>query len=180
MDAPWSWIGFLLFIPVLVALDLGVLGRARTVMSFSANAFARSSDCALFGAAALSLMAPRETKTSAPSHPHSQEMPMTRTGRPAATPRLQIDEAIEECMVSRRNFYLGLWAGRQLDLPEEELRPYAEAVVDVDHEEPGHEDVIRKIARDFAERGREITRTEILRQLVRTHLLAARQFGMSD
>lgn len=105
---------------------------------------------------------------------------MTRTGRPAATPRLQIDEAIEECMVSRRNFYLGLWAGRQLDLPEEELRPYAEAVVDVDHEEPGHEDVIRKIARDFAERGREITRTEILRQLVRTHLLAARQFGMSD
>jgi hypothetical protein len=105
---------------------------------------------------------------------------MTNTGRRAPTPRLAIDEAIEECIVSRRNFYLGLWAGRQLDLPEEALRAYAETVVEADHEEPGHDDVIRKIARDFAERGQAMTRAEILRQLIRTHLLAARQFGMSD
>jgi hypothetical protein len=33
-----------------------------------------------------------------------------------------IDAAIEECIVSRRNFYLGLWAGRQLGIREELLR----------------------------------------------------------
>ncbi|HUN47951.1 MAG TPA: ATPase inhibitor subunit zeta [Stellaceae bacterium] len=105
---------------------------------------------------------------------------MTDTGSPAATPRLPIDDAIEECVISRRNFYLGLWAGRQLDLPEAALGAYAQTVVEADHEEPGHDDVIRKIAGDFAAHDVAMTRAEILRQLIRTHLLAARQFGMSD
>src|SRR5262249_28019253 len=76
----------------------------------------------LIGAIGLSLVAPREPLTAAPSDHQSQERAMTGKGRPAAAPRPEIDEAIEECIVSRRNFYLGLWAGRQLDLPEEELR----------------------------------------------------------
>ena len=48
-----------------------------------------------------------------------------------------IDAAIEECIVSRRNFYLGLWAGRQLGIREELLRNYACRVAAADYEQPG-------------------------------------------
>ena len=82
--------------------------------------------------------------------------------------------------MSRRNFYLGLWAGRQIGVPEALLRSYAHSVVAADYEEPGHEDVIRKVVSDFAANGLVVTRDEIKRQLHRTQAIAARQFSMSD
>jgi hypothetical protein len=45
-----------------------------------------------------------------------------------------IETAIEECIVSRRNFYLGLWAGHQLGIREELLRDYACSVAATDYE----------------------------------------------
>jgi len=91
-----------------------------------------------------------------------------------------IDDAIEECLVSRRNFYLGLWAGRQLGLSQGELHDYARSVVAADFEEPGDEDVIRKLVRDFDSSGCAVTREEIERQLCRTQAIAVRQLLMSD
>ena len=93
---------------------------------------------------------------------------------------LSIDQAIEDCVVSRRNFYLGLWAGAQLGLADEGLQEYARAVVAADYEEPGPEDVIRKLVRDFSAHGHVMTRQEIVRQLWRTQAIAARQFAVSD
>jgi hypothetical protein len=98
---------------------------------------------------------------------------------PHVAPR-SIDTTIEECIVSRRNFYLGLWAGRQLGIAEERLREYAHGVVVADYEEPGYEDVIRKLARDFAANGQALTRDEVERQIYRTWAIAARQFAVSD
>jgi len=91
-----------------------------------------------------------------------------------------IDAVIEECFVSRGNFYLGLWAARQIGLPETLLGDYARSVVAADYEEPGHEDVIRKLAQDFAASGLALTRDEIERQLRRARAIAARQFAASD
>jgi hypothetical protein len=91
-----------------------------------------------------------------------------------------IADAIEECVVSRGNFYLGLWAGRQFGLCHTALHDYARSVVEADYEEPGHEDVLRKLARDFAVSDCTMPREEIERQLCRTQAIAARQFSTSD
>ena len=98
--------------------------------------------------------------------------------RPHVAP-LSIDTAIEECIVSRRNFYLGLWAGRQLGITEG-LRDYACSVAAADYEEPGCEDIVRKLARDFTANGLILTRDEVERQLRRTWTIAVWQFAESD
>lgn len=52
-------------------------------------------------------------------------------------------------VVARRNKLLGQWAADALGLGGEEAREYAMAVVQADFEEPGDEDVFRKIRADF-------------------------------
>jgi hypothetical protein len=91
-----------------------------------------------------------------------------------------IDTASQECFVSRGNFYLGLWAGRQMGIGKTLLADYAHGVVAADYEEPGYEDVIRKLARDFQAKGLVVSRDEIEQQLCRMRAVAARQFAMSD
>ena len=98
---------------------------------------------------------------------------------PHAAP-LSIDAVIEECLVSRGNFYLGLWAGRQIGIAEALLHDYARSVVAAEYEEPGSEDVFRKLMRDFAANGVTVTREEIEHQLYRSRAVAARQFATSD
>ncbi len=92
----------------------------------------------------------------------------------------EIEEAVSSCLVSRRNYYLGLWAGRRLGVPETELRSYALSVVEADFATPGHEDVVRKLSHDFAASGEDVSREEILQQLQRSSAVAARQFIETD
>jgi len=99
--------------------------------------------------------------------------------RPHVAP-LSIDRTIEECIVARRNFYLGLWAARQLGINQDLLRDYAQSVVAADFEEPGLEDVFRKLARDFAVTGLAFPREEVERQLRRAWTIAVWQFAQSD
>jgi hypothetical protein len=50
---------------------------------------------------------------------------------------------------ARRNKLLGLWAAEKLGLADAEALTYARAVVSADFEEPGDEDVFRKIRKYF-------------------------------
>ena len=50
---------------------------------------------------------------------------------------------------ARRNKLLGLWAAEHLGLSGAEAEDYAKTVVKADLEEPGNEDVFRKIRADF-------------------------------
>jgi hypothetical protein len=93
---------------------------------------------------------------------------------------VSIDTVIEECFVSRGNFYLGLWAGRQIGIAEALLHDYARSVVAAEYEESGSEDVLRKVMHDFAANGVAVTRDEIEHQLYRSRAVAARQFASSD
>jgi len=52
--------------------------------------------------------------------------------------------------VPRRNFYLGLWAARQLGIIDGLQRDYVRGVVASDYEQPGYEDLFRKLAGDFS------------------------------
>jgi hypothetical protein len=103
-----------------------------------------------------------------------KEGPMT------GTLHARLEESIEECIVSRRNYYMGLWAGKLFGFSGDELQAYAFGIVEADYEEAGHDDVMRKLVRDFFVRGSEIARMDIERELCRTYAVAARQVGATD
>ena len=52
---------------------------------------------------------------------------------------------------ARRNRMLGEWAARRLGI--EDIDTYARAVVKSDFQEPGDDDVLRKVSQDFADAG---------------------------
>ena len=53
--------------------------------------------------------------------------------------------------MARRNKLLGLWAAELMGKTGEDAEVYARAVVKADFEEPGHEDVVRKVAGDLGD-----------------------------
>jgi hypothetical protein len=59
--------------------------------------------------------------------------------------------------VARRNKRIGLWAAGLMGKTDAEAEAYAFEIVRVDFEEPGHEDVIRKLVADLAGRADEAT-----------------------
>lgn len=67
--------------------------------------------------------------------------------------RFAHDEQLRFKATARRNKLLGLWAAGQLGLTGEDAEAYAREVVRADFEEPGDEDVFRKVRRDFDEAG---------------------------
>ena len=66
-----------------------------------------------------------------------------------------MDEATEFKVMARRNKLLGLWAAELMDLHGEEADAYAKTVVLSDLEEPGDEDVFRKVRGDLEKAGVE-------------------------
>nr|WP_321444053.1 DUF1476 domain-containing protein [uncultured Cohaesibacter sp.] len=61
------------------------------------------------------------------------------------------DEELRFKATARRNKLLGLWAAEKMGLDEAAAVEYAKEVVRSDFEEPGEEDVYRKIVADFSE-----------------------------
>jgi hypothetical protein len=66
-----------------------------------------------------------------------------------------------------RNRRLALWAGRQLGFTDPWLTAYVQEVVTADYALPGSEDVVAKIAADFAEHGVAIDAPAIRLQIRR-------------
>jgi hypothetical protein len=63
---------------------------------------------------------------------------------------------------ARRNYLLGLWAGRQLGLRKGELSIYVEEVMLSDFEEPGPNDILRKVEADLRRAGFHVEHRELL------------------
>lgn len=63
---------------------------------------------------------------------------------------------------ARRNKLLGLWAAELMSITGADAEAYAREVVKADFEEPGHEDVVRKVAGDL---GDKATPDEIRRKM---------------
>src|SRR2546421_1949394 len=63
------------------------------------------------------------------------------------------DEELRFKATVRRNKLLGLWAAEKLGLTGAEADAYAKEVVAADFEEAGHDDVVRKLRRDFDAKG---------------------------
>jgi hypothetical protein len=63
------------------------------------------------------------------------------------------DEELKFKAMARRNKLLGLWAAEKLGLNGPEAEAYAKEVVMADFEEPGDDDVFRKVRKDFDAKG---------------------------
>lgn len=81
--------------------------------------------------------------------------------------KYRMDEEQTFKVTVRRDRLLGQWAAARLGLKADEAEAYAKSVVEADMAEPGDEDVIRKVMKDFADRKAELSEAELRSQLQR-------------
>ena len=75
------------------------------------------------------------------------------------------DQELQFKAEARRNKLLGLWAAEQMGLSGDEAAAYAKEVIKADFEEPGDEDVFRKVRGDFDAKGIEQSDHQIRRTM---------------
>ncbi len=75
------------------------------------------------------------------------------------------DEELKFKATARRNKLLGLWAAEKFGMSGDDAAEYAKSVVKSDFEEPGDEDVFRKVRGDFDERKVEQSDHQIRRTM---------------
>lgn len=85
------------------------------------------------------------------------------------------DEELKFKASARRNRLLGRWAAEKMGMTGDEVDTYAKAVVLADLEEPGDEDVFRKIRRDFDDKGIDQSDHQIRRTMQELMIEAAQQ-----
>ena len=90
--------------------------------------------------------------------------------------KFQMNEELEFKISARSNKYLGEWASIQLNKHEEEKEKYILSVIKSDLEEPGKEDVFRKIKKDFQKASIDISDQEIRDQMEKAMLRAKEDF----
>lgn len=80
-------------------------------------------------------------------------------------------------ITSRRNRLLGLWAASQFGMPDNQALDYAKEVVLSDFEEPGDDDVVRKVLKDFGDHGIDMDEPRIRKEMGRLMEEAERQIN---
>lgn len=85
------------------------------------------------------------------------------------------DEELKFKSTARRNKLLGRWAAEKMGLSDEATEAYAKDVVIADLQEPGEEDVFRKIRGDFDAKGVEQSDHQIRRAMEDLMVEAVRQ-----
>ena len=79
--------------------------------------------------------------------------------------KFQLDEELRFKAESRRNKLLGPWLAEAFGLKGSDADAYAKEVVLADLDEPGVEDVVRKVMADIEARGLQISEDDIRRKL---------------
>ena len=85
------------------------------------------------------------------------------------------DQELEFKITARRNKLLGEWLAGELGIKGDAVEAYAKDVVIADLEEPGDEDVIRKVMADIVEGNLGITEATIRGKLVELESVARGQ-----
>jgi hypothetical protein len=68
-------------------------------------------------------------------------------------------------VTARRNKLLGLWAADLMNIRGADAESYAKQVVSADLDEPGDEDVLRKVLADFQRRGVPMVRETVRKKM---------------
>lgn len=85
------------------------------------------------------------------------------------------DQEFQFKATARRNKLLGLWAAEKLGLSGGDADAYAKEVVVADFEEPGDEDVLRKVAGDLD--GKGVSAEDVRGEMDRLMPIAAEQIA---
>jgi hypothetical protein len=85
------------------------------------------------------------------------------------------DEELRFKSTVRRNKLFGLWAAQKLGLSGDEAETYAKTVVKADFEQPGDDDVLRKVRADLAAKNAGVTDPELERVLLEMMVESVRQ-----
>ena len=89
--------------------------------------------------------------------------------------KFALDEELRFRATARRNRLLGLWAAERLGKTGPEAKAYARSVVAADFEEPGDEDVIRKVRGDLEAAGLDESETQVRRMMDELMVRAVRE-----
>ncbi len=89
------------------------------------------------------------------------------------------DETLRFRAIARRNKLLGLWAAARLGKSGPEAEAYAGMVVMADFEEPGDDDVIRKIVSDCGAAGIAADEDDVRRVMNDLMILATNEIKAS-
>ena len=92
--------------------------------------------------------------------------------------RFALDQEQEFKAGARRNRALGEWAAGLMGLQEKHIAEYAQAVVKSDFEQPGEEDVFRKVFEDLKGAGVATTEGEVRMKMA--ELLAQAREGVRE
>ena len=75
--------------------------------------------------------------------------------------KFEMDQNLLFKAESRRNKLLGLWLAEDFGLTGDDAAAYAKEVIASDFDEPGIEDVMRKVMSDIGERKSSITEAQV-------------------
>ena len=75
------------------------------------------------------------------------------------------DQELDFKVQARRNKLLGLWAAELMSLSGDDADAYAKEVVVADFEEPGDDDVLRKVLGDLQKTGAEIDQHNLRKKM---------------
>lgn len=81
--------------------------------------------------------------------------------------KFALDDELRFKAIARRDKLLGLWAAAQFGLADAAAEEYAHEIARTDQQEPGDEDVLRKLMQDFAARGLPMTAALIRQEMAR-------------
>jgi hypothetical protein len=85
------------------------------------------------------------------------------------------DAELQFQVAARRNKLLGQWAAGLMGLTAAETDSYAKSVIQADFEEPGDEDVVRKLIGDLAAANTGTTEAEVRAKIGALQIEAQRQ-----
>ncbi len=80
--------------------------------------------------------------------------------------KIDLDSQKSFKLASLRNKNLGRWAAEKLGLDDSETDAYIDEVIISDFDEPGHEDVVKKIFHDFQIKNINLSYEEVKEKLL--------------
>tara|TARA_Y100001936_G_scaffold47377_1_gene46104 strand:+ start:655 stop:978 length:324 start_codon:yes stop_codon:yes gene_type:complete len=93
--------------------------------------------------------------------------------------KYQNDQQLQFKVQVKTSKLFGFWAADKLGIVGPEAELYADEVVDADFEEPGFEDVLRKVNDDFSAKGVVVEDTE-MRKVLDQKLAEAKEALMAE
>jgi len=85
----------------------------------------------------------------------------------AAEAKFKHEEEFKFKVVARRNKLLGLWAAEKMSITGADADAYAKSVVIADFDEPGDDDVLRKVLGDLQAKGVECDQHKVRHEMDR-------------